>query len=269
MGRERDYVRTELDGRIAILTVDRPPVNAYNYQTHREIHEAFVELEDDPGVRCVVLAAAGVDEGRPFGAGSDIKEFVALDPVTSLRRARDIRAYYAHLSNYPLPVVAAVENVVLGSGLTWASRADIRVISTSASLGMPELKAGALGGGKELVRLFGPGKAREMYYTGNQIEAEEAYRLGFGQRLVPEGKALAEACALALEIAEQSRFGLLLAKEQMIAAELIADREAAYKYETELTAIFRATPDASESARAFLEKRRPRFTTDTNMDGDV
>lgn len=252
----REFVTTTLEGRIGIVTIDRPPVNAYNFQTHREIYESFAELGERDDVCCVVLRAAGAAEGRPFGAGSDIEEFIGLDPQTSLGRAKYVRQFMAFLSAFPQPVIAAVENVTLGSGVAWAARADIRVISETACFGMPEVHVGALGGGMEITRLVGTGKAREMYYTGRRIDAEEAYRLGLGQRLVPASKAFEEAMTLAGEMAEVSPFGLRLAKQQMDFAERTQDRELAYKYETELTALYRATPDASASAEAFFERRR-------------
>jgi enoyl-CoA hydratase/carnithine racemase len=256
----REFVHARVEGPIAYLEIDRPPVNAYNLQTHREIYEALAELESNHDLCCVIMYAGGVAEGRPFSAGSDIKEFVGLDPRTSLDRSMYIRRYFASVSDFPLPVVAAVENVTLGSGFAYAARADIRVLSTTASLGMPEVKVGALGGGYEMVRLVGIGKAREMYYTGRRIDAEEALRLGFAQQVVPPGEALAAARQIGLEMAEVSPFGLRLAKEQMRFAESPLTRDEALRYETELTALYRALPDASESASSFLERRKPTFS---------
>ena len=93
-----EFVHTHIEGHIGFLEIDRPPVNAYNFQTHREIHEALQSMGGDAELRCVVLSAAGVNEGRPFGAGSDIKEFVSLDPRTSLERARSMRGSLVYVS---------------------------------------------------------------------------------------------------------------------------------------------------------------------------
>lgn len=259
MTTNHEFVHARVDERIGFIVIDRAPVNAYNWQTHREIYQTLLELQDEPELRCVVLSAAGVEDGRPFGAGSDVKEFVALDPQTSLQRARSMRTYFAAMSSFPFPVVAAVENVILGSGFAWSARADIRVMSTTTSLGMPEIKVGALGGGMELTRLVGPGKAREMYYTGRRIEAAEAFRLGYAEHLVEPGQALAKATSIAQEITRNSPFALRLAKEQMNFAENSLNRDEAYKYETELTALYRSMPDASEGAEAFVQKRQPGF----------
>lgn len=252
----REFVSTRVEDRVGIVTIDRPPVNAYNFQTHKEIFESFHELGERDDICCVILHAAGAEEGRPFGAGSDINEFVGLDPQTSLGRAKFVRQYMAFLSAFPQPVIAAVENVTLGSGVAWAARADIRVIAESASFGMPEVHVGALGGGMEILRLVGSGKAREMYYTGRRIDAQEAFRLGLGERLVPAGKAFDEAMSMAGDMVSVSPFGLRLAKQQMDFAERTLDRELAYKYETELTALYRATPEASASAEAFFARRK-------------
>lgn len=251
----KEFVHARVEGKIAFMEIDRPPVNAYNWQTHREIYETLGELEDMMDLCCVVLSAGGVAEGRPFGAGSDIKEFVGLDPRTSLHRARNMRRYFASMSAFPTPIIAAVENVVIGSGFAWSARADIRIISKTVELGMPEIKVGALGGGRELARLVGEGKAREMYYTGRRISAEEAFRLGYGEHLVEPGQALARATELAEEISQNNPFALRLAKEQANFAELPITRDDSYKYETELTAIYRGTPDASASAEAFVTKK--------------
>ena len=254
MTQPREFVHLRVEGALAFLEIDRPPVNAYNWQTHREISESLRDLEDLMDLRCVILSAVGVAEGRPFGAGSDVNEFVGLDPVTSLHRARNMRRYFASMSAFPVPIVAAVENVTIGSGFAWTARADIRVISRSVELGMPEIKVGALGGGWELTRLVGPGKAREMYYTGERIPAEEAFRLGYGEYLVEPGQAFEKAVDVARSIAKNNAFALRLAKEQMNFAEIPITRDDAYKYETELTAIYRGTSAASDSAQAFVTR---------------
>ena len=245
---------------IGLVTVDRPPVNAYNLQTHRELHEAFASLAISE-VRCVILQAAGWEEGRPFGAGSDIKEFVGLNPETSLERANFLREYMAAMNAFPLPSIAAIEQLAIGSGLGWAMRADIRVVSETACFAMPEIKVGALGGGKMLMRHVGIGKARELIYTGDQIDATEAYRLGLAQHLVAAGKALERAREVAERIARNSAVGLKLAKQQMIIGEKTLDLDEAYRIETELTAEYRQSKDAADAASGFFERRvreRPR-----------
>lgn len=201
----------------------------------------------------------GRTTGRPFSAGSDVNEFVGLDPRNSLERSREIRRCFASVTDFPFPVVAAVENVCLGSGFAYAARCDVRIISESVVIGMPEVQVGALGGGRELIRLVGPGKARELYYTGRRIDAQEAFRFGFGEHLVPVGRALTTAEELADEIALISPFGLRLAKQQMKFAESPLNRDEALQYETELTALLRATPESHEAAQAFVERRTPTF----------
>lgn len=259
MAEVREFVQAHTEGPIGYVTIDRPPVNAYNLQTHREIRLAFEDLVDDPDLRCAILCAAGVSEGRPFGAGSDVNEFVDLDPRNSLARSREIRRCFASVTDFPLPVIAAVENVCLGSGWAYSARADIRVISESVVVAMPEIQVGALGGSRELIRQVGPGKARELYYTGRRIPAEEAFRHGYGEHLVPAGEALATARTIAEEIALMGPFALQLAKQQMKFAESPLNRDEALQYETELTALLRATPESHEAARAFVGKRRPNF----------
>ena len=249
-----EFVEGLVDDLIGYVTVDRAPVNAYNLQTHREIHEAFVALEPS-GIRCVIFQAAGWQEGRPFGAGSDIKEFVGLTPETSLERAKLLREYMVAMNSFPLPTIAAIEELAIGSGLGWAMRADIRVVSETARFAMPEIKVGALGGGKMLMRHIGVGKARELIYTGDEFDAAEAYRLGLAQHLVPRGEAVKRAQEIASRIAQNSEVGLRLAKQQMIIGEKTLDLDEAYRIETELTAQYRQSKDAANASRDFFEKR--------------
>jgi len=249
-----EFVTGEIEEQIGYVAVDRPPVNAYNLQTHRELHSAFSALEPT-GVRCVILHAAGWEDGRPFGAGSDIREFVGLTPEGSLERAKFLREYMAAMNSFPLPTIAAIERLAVGSGLGWAMRADIRVVSETARFAMPEIKVGALGGGKMLMRHVGVGKARELIYTGDEFDAAEAYRLGLAQHLVPAGEATRRAREIALRIAKNSAAGLRLAKEQMIVGERTLDLDEAYRLETELTARFRQSKDAADAAAGFFERR--------------
>lgn len=254
---ESEHVRANLEEHIGVITIDRPPVNAYSLQVHRDIYESLQRLE--PVARCVVLAAAGHESGRPFSAGSDVNEFVGLTPKMSLERAQKIRKFMSYMNHYPLPVISAIENLAMGSGLGWAMRGDIRVGSVNAQFAMPEIKVGALGGGRILMRHVGVGKAREMIFTGDRISAEEAYRVGLIEHLVPPGEALSRALDIAGRIARNSPVGIRLAKKQMDTAELTLDLDEAYRIETELTAEYRASPAADEAARAFLEKRPPVF----------
>lgn len=250
-----EFVCARRERLIATVTVDRAPVNAYNLQTHRELHEAF-EVLAATDARCVIFEAAGWSEGRPFGAGSDIKEFVGLDEHSSLERAKHLREYMAGMNAFPLPVIASIERLAVGSGLGWAMRADIRVVSETAEFAMPEIKVGALGGGKMLMRHVGIGKARELIYTGERFDAEEAYRLGLAQHLVPAGEAYAKSMEVAEKIARQSVVGLRLAKQQMIMGEKTLDVDEAYRIETELTAEYRRSPDAANASKSFFSGAR-------------
>lgn len=254
-----DFVSVEISDHVAVLTVDRPPVNAYNLKTHLEIADALRSVGDNYDVRALIMRAAGVAEARPFSAGSDVNEFVPLGRESSLERAERMREVFTFMSNLPVPAIAALEHVAIGSGLGWAMRADIRVAGATAHLAMPEIRIGALGGGMELARLVGQGKARELIYTGDYISAEDAGRTGLVQHVVPEGHAFEKALDVASRIARHSPVGIRLAKKQMDITESISDRDEAYRIETELTAEFRASPDSAEAARAFLEKRRPVF----------
>jgi enoyl-CoA hydratase len=258
MSKNFSVVHLEFHESIAILTIDRPPVNALNAQGHREIFSALEDIERAEA-RCVVLAAAGAEEGRPFSAGSDISEFEGLDAEASLTIAEEARIHVARFFAFPIPIISAVEGLALGGGLAYILCSDVRVFSRNAKVGMPEIKVGALGGGKMLMRLVGPGRARELIYTGEIIGSEEAFRVGIADHLVEPGQAKEKALGIAKRISMNSPVGVRLAKRQMIEVEKLDDLDEAYALETRLTAEYRDSPDAAEAVRAFLEKRKPIF----------
>src|SRR6185369_7214481 len=164
----------EKRGRVAIVTINRPDkLNALNIPTRNEILEAFDELEKDTDVRVVVITGAGE---KAFIAGADISEFAGMTAVKQRAVMKGRRAFDA-VEDFPKPVIAMINGFCLGGGCELALACDIRVASTKAKFGQPEIKLGIIPGGggtQRLTRIIGEGKAMELILTGDFISAEEA-----------------------------------------------------------------------------------------------
>jgi enoyl-CoA hydratase/carnithine racemase len=255
----RQFVRWAVEDGLATLTLDRPPVNALSYQAKEEIAGCLEELAETPGVRCLILHGAG---GRAFSVGSDIKEFPELiDRGLGRARAVHEHALYNRLDRFPLPTIAAIEGHCLGGGLELALACDLRVASEPSRLGLPEVSLGVFpaGGGTErLPRLIGEARARELIYTGDPVDAQEAWRLGLVNRVAPAGQALEAAQALGRRIAARSAETLRTVKavlDRGLALDLLEAEQVSIDAIAELW----KSPDVREGVRAFLEKRPPRF----------
>jgi len=255
----RQFVRWSAEDGVATIVVDRPPLNALSYQAKEEIAACLEEIAADPAVRCLIVFGAG---GRAFSVGSDIKEFPEVT-ARRLGRQRALRehAVYNRLDFFPVPTIAAIEGHCLGGGLELALACDLRVASEASRLGLPEVKLGVFpaGGGTErLPRLIGEPRARELIYTGEPVDAQEAWRIGLVNRVVPPGQALATAQELGRTIAGRPAVTLRTVKAVMdrgLAMDLLQAQQLAIEAIGELF----QSEAVKEGVAAFLEKRAPRF----------
>ena len=255
----RQFVQWSAEGGMATLVVDRPPLNALSYQAKEEIAACLEEVAADSAVRCLIVFGAG---GRAFSVGSDIKEF---PEVTARRlgrqRAAHEHAVYNRLDFFPVPTIAAIEGHCLGGGLELALACDLRVAGETSRLGLPEVKLGVFpgGGGTErLPRLIGEARARELIYTGEPVDAREAWRIGLVNRLAPAGQALGVAQELGRTIASRSALTLRTVKAVMdrgLHMDLLEAEQVAIEAISELF----QSEAVQEGVAAFLEKRPPRF----------
>ena len=255
----RQFVQWTMEGGVATLVVDRPPLNALSYQAKEEIAACLEEVAADSAVRCLIVFGAG---DRAFSVGSDIKEF---PEVTARRlgrqRAAHEHAVYNRLDFFPVPTVAAIEGHCLGGGLELALACDLRVASETSHLGLPEVKLGVFpaGGGTErLPRLIGEARARELIYTGEPVDAREAWRIGLVNRVAPAGQALRVAQELGRTIASRPALTLRTVKAVMdrgLAMDLVEAEQIAIEAISELF----QSEAVQEGVAAFLEKRPPRF----------
>ena len=254
----RQFVRWSAENGVATLTIDRPPLNPLSHAMKAEILACLEEIAADPAMRCLLLHGAG---GRAFSVGADIKEFPDMIARGAVREhAVQEHTLYNRIDFFPIPTIAAIEGHCLGGGLELALACDLRVASETSALGLPEVKLGVFpgGGGTErLPRLIGEARARELIYTGEPVEAREAWRIGLVNRLAPAGQALAVAQELGRTIAARAAVTLRTVKavlDRGLAMDMLQAQQVSLEAITEL---FHS--DAVQAGvRAFLEKRAPR-----------
>ncbi len=245
---------------VAEVTLNRPEVrNALNEATLRELGEVFTGLTGDPAVRAVILTGAG---DRAFAAGGDIAAVVNFSPLQARDFARLAQQVLDRVEQCSKPVIAAINGFAVGGGCELAMACDLRVAAETARFGQPEINLGILAGWagtQRLPRLVGKGRALELLLTGEVIDAEEAWRIGLVNRVVPATELLPTARELARALAAKPTTATRFTKAAVHNG-LEMDSCRAAGYESDLFALCFATADQKEGMRAFLEKRPPRFS---------
>jgi enoyl-CoA hydratase len=258
-----EFISTEHDGAVAVVTIDNPPVNALSAALLEELETEIDRLDADDDVRAIVLVGAGE---RAFVAGADIKEFPSLREAAAEAHdrgsARGIQKLGHRMDAARTPFVAAIHGFCLGGGLELAMCCDIRVASQDATLGQPEIKLGLIPGGggtQRLPRLVGIGRAQYLNMTGDPIAAGQAYEWGLVEKVVPAGEARDAALEIARTIASRSPVSVAVLREL---ARTTRDLPLEEGLRREADGFRRCleSEDGAEGVAAFLEKREPRFT---------
>ena len=253
-------VRYEAKDGIATLTLDRPDVlNAMNNAMRAQLLEIFTRLRTDDAVKVVVVTGAG---DRAFCAGADIREFLEPPTPTHFREARKRLDFRAEMERCSQPIIAAIRGFALGGGLEFALACDIRIAAEDAHLGLTEINLAIIPGGggtQRLPRLVGRGKALEMILTGMRVPAAEALRIGLVERVVPVAELMSTAQTLARQIADKAPIALRYAKESVVGG-LGLPLADGIRLENDLSTLLRTTEDRVEGAKAFVEKRKPKWT---------
>lgn len=250
----------EVKDRVGIITINRPDImNAMTYAMRDEILEAVISIEDDPGVGAVILTGIG---DKAFMSGADINELDTSTPVLErkeimMRAHRLCRA----METMGKPVIAAINGVALGGGCELAMACTMRVAAGNASFGQPEIKLGMIpgyGGTQRLPRLVGRGRAQEMLLFGDMIDADEAFRIGLVNKVVPLPELMPRALSMATKL---SRLPMLAVKYALEAVDRGLDMTIDQALELEADYVVRvfSTDDAYEGLKAFIEKRKPNF----------
>lgn len=250
------FLRWEVDGTVATVRLDRPPVNAVNQEMYREIRRLFEDIsvigED---LRVIVLAG----QGKHFCAGNDLNEFLTMTPDNAPGRMLEVRQAFFAIQDCPLPVVGAVQGMAVGTGLAIAASCDFVVAAEGAKLGVTEIAVGVMGAAKHLSRLVPQPHVRWMFLSGEPVPAEELLGLGAVLAVVPPDKLMDEAHHRAATIARHSPVAIRFAKRSLNQIEFM-DLKSGYKFEQGLSGELAAYEDSKEAQRAFFERREPNYT---------
>jgi enoyl-CoA hydratase len=254
-------VRIDVADHIAIVTIDRPPVNAVDLATLAAIRDAFRSLDDRRDVRVAVFTGAGT---RAFIGGADLAsvgERGSPDdlPATQVTdRGRVARDAMWAITDCAVPVVGAINGPAVGAGLAFATCCDILVAAEHAWFGTLEIDVGLLGASAHVSQLVGRHKAREMFFLGDKVPADELHRLGVVRTVVPSDELMPAALEVAGAIASKSPIAMRLAKESINRIEGMT-LEDGYRTEQDYTARLMSFDDSAEARAAYLEKRPPQW----------
>jgi enoyl-CoA hydratase len=252
-------VHYSVEDRVAVLTIDHPPVNAFNAQTMQDLDAALDMALEAEQVKVMMITGAGQ---MAFIAGADINEINQIKgPGHAEELLRAGHAVFNKIETSRKPVIAAINGVCLGGGLEMAMACHLRVAGDRVRLGQPEINLGLIpgwGGTQRLSRIVGPSKAAEMILTGDPITAQEAYRLGLVNKVVPMGDVLKEAKGLARKIAGKSAVTVAAAMAAIERGRHVSLNEA-LEVEIEQWRGLVESEDMREGVQAFLQKRQPQF----------
>lgn len=254
-----EYLLIEKEEGVAIVTLNRPPANPLNAKVYGEFYDAFCELEKDDAVGAIVLTSSGE---KIFTAGLDVKEVAGKSIPDYMAFGKFSRMCVDKIAGVEKPTIAAVFGFVLGGALELALACDLRIATPDAKIGCPEVNLGIIpgsGGTQRLPRLVGVGKAKELLFTGDTVNGDEAFRIGLVNKVVPRETLLDEAKTLAKKLAAKPRVALRLLKTA-IDTGLNADLPTGITIEGECFLTAYVSEDGREGFQAFIEKRKPNFT---------
>lgn len=244
---------------VVTLTMNRPAkLNALNADTVADLDAAFQEIESDAGARAIIITGAGE---KAFVAGADINELAASEPVRAVDLALRGQRLFRRLELMGKPSIAAINGFALGGGLELAMACTLRIASQNARMGQPEVKLGIIagyGGTQRLPALVGRGRALELLLTGDMIDADEAYRIGLVNHVVPEADLMPFARKLLARMLANAPIALGLTM-QAVDVGLNSGLEEGLRFEATAFGVAASTEDKREGTQAFLEKRAAAF----------
>jgi len=244
------------EGAIGIIQLNRPKLlNALNFELMTELVNALEELDREAAVKVMILTGGE----RAFAAGADLAEMSQATPVDLVLGRRF--ELWDRIRKISKPIIAAVSGYCLGGGNELAMNCDLIIASETATFGQPEVNVGIIpgaGGTQRLPRVVGKYKAMEMILTGKSISADEAYRIGLVNHVVPPESLMEEAKKIATDIASKPPISIRSAKEAILRAQ-DTTLEVGLEFERKAFYMLFATEDGKEGMKAFLEKRKPNF----------
>lgn len=255
-----ENILVAVENGIGQITINRPSkLNALNVATIQELHDAFETLENNEEVRVILITGEGE---KAFVAGADISEFANFSVAEGAQMAtQGHELLFDFVENLKTPTIAAINGFALGGGLELAMACHFRIASDNAKMGLPEVSLGVIpgyGGTQRLPQLIGKGRAMEMIMTAGMISAEEAFRAGLVNHVVPQPELLDFTKGIANKIMRNSPYAI----GRAIKAINANFKDGVNGYETEIRNFGKcfATEDFKEGTTAFLEKRKPTFT---------
>ena len=255
---EFKHLVIEKENKVGVLRINRPEaMNSLNTEVLEELLMAVEQVKNDQDIFVLVITG----EGKAFVAGADISEMSTMDPVQARSFAEAGLKVFREIESMEKPVVAAVNGFALGGGCELAMACDIRIASTKAKFGQPEVGLGVtpgFGGTVRLSRLVGPAKAKELIYSGNIIKADEALGIGLVNSVSEPEELMGAAMEMANKISSNAQLAVRYSK-QSINRSFETDVETAMEIERNLFGLCFSTEDQKEGMKAFGEKRKPDF----------
>ncbi|MCY1210339.1 2,3-dehydroadipyl-CoA hydratase [compost metagenome] len=246
-------INLEVSDHIAVVRLDKPPVNALDRATRRRLIEIFDEVSERSDVRVAILTGTG----KFFCSGADLKDRPNADKAGDfLDHNRWTRETGNAIRECAKPVIAAVNGPALGAGFGLMAACDIFLASEDATFAMPEINVGLAGGVSMLRTMVGRSFTRRMFFTGMKVPAAELYRRGVIDEVVPAEQLMPLALEIAQEIASKAPLAIAYAKQAANMMDLMPQRDG-YRFEQNFTMALARTEDAQEARTAFLEKRKP------------
>tara|TARA_B100000949_G_scaffold235605_1_gene260362 strand:- start:1078 stop:1920 length:843 start_codon:yes stop_codon:yes gene_type:complete len=256
-----EHVKTRIEGSIGIITVDHPPVNALNAEVLGQLDKAIDDISQNESIIGVVITGGG---NNAFCAGADIKSFAKLTNPQDVMKVITLgQNVFKKIANLEKPVIAAINGVAYGGGNELALACDIRISSDRARFSQPEVNLGlipAWGGTQRLSRLIGTAKAKELIFTGQFVTAQEAFRIGMVNKIVPDGEELRAASDIVRQIASRAAPLAVKAVKKIINSgndsKAIND---GLELEIEAMKELALTEDIQEGIKSFTEKRQAKY----------
>ncbi|MGI0091928.1 MAG: enoyl-CoA hydratase/isomerase family protein [Nitrososphaerales archaeon] len=256
-----EFVKTKKEESAFIITLDNPPVNALSLKMLGEISDAVRHGNEDSETRGLIITGSG---NNAFCAGADLKMMQGLKPEDAVNVVVSGHNTFFAVEDSPKPVIAAVNGLALGGGNELAMSCDLRFVSDRARFGQPEVTLGlipAWGGTQRMSRLIGKGKAKELIFSGQIINAQEALRIGLVNKIIPDGEELRAASDYIRMLASKvSPLAVAHAKIAINKGLQKASLNEALQYEVDAIQVLAQSEDLKEGVQAFFEKRPPKFT---------
>lgn len=254
-----EVIQLSKEDGIAIITLNRPPMNPLNSQVYRELSLAVDEVQADASIKAVIITGAG---NKALAAGADVSEMASLTPVEVYHFCQGSRLASEKIENLNKPVIAAISGIAFGGGCELALACDFRIAANNAKFGQPEIGLGIIPGNgatQRLPRLIGVARAKELIFLGETIDVATAEKIGLVNKVVTVDSLLEEARELARKLASKPAVAMQMAKEA-INTGINLDISSALTLEIQNFVTAFASADGQEGIGAFLEKRKPNFT---------